>query len=126
MLLIECEIMSLKLAIELLPNTSTEEERLLHLHSLYETRREASLNVEAQKKRFKTQYDKVSHPRFFSKDELVLVYDQENDKIGKGKFVPKWFGPLIVKTILKIGAYELVNYNGEPLLEIRNGLYLKK
>ena len=32
--LIECEILSLKLAIELLPNTCTEEERLLHLHSL--------------------------------------------------------------------------------------------
>ena len=55
-----------------------------------------------------------------------MVYDQDNDKIGKGKFVPKWFGPLIVKTILKIGAYELVNYDGEPLSEIRNGIYLKK
>ena len=33
-LLIECEILSLKLAIKLLPNTSTEEERLLHDHSL--------------------------------------------------------------------------------------------
>ena len=54
-----------------------------------------------------------------------MVYDQENDKIGKGKFVPKWFGPL-VKTVLKRGAYELVNYDGEPLSKIRNGLYLNK
>ena len=42
---IECEIPSLKIAIELLPNTSVEEKRLLHLHYLDETRREASLNV---------------------------------------------------------------------------------
>ena len=57
---------------------------------------------------------------------MVLVYDQDNDKIGKGKFVPKWFGPLVAKIVLKRGAFELVNYDGEPLLEIRNGLYLKK
>ena len=126
MLLIECEIMSLKLAIELLPNTSTEEERLLHLHSLDEARRVASLNVEAHKKWVKSQYDKASCPRVFSEGDLVLVYDQDNDKIGKGKFVPKWFGPLVVKTILKRGAYELVNYDGEPLLEIRYGFYMKK
>ena len=56
-----------------------------------------------------------------------MVYDQDNDKMGKGKFdVPKWFGPPVFKTILKRGAYELVNYDGEPLSEIRNGHYLKK
>ena len=59
---IESKISSLKLVIEHLPNTFIEEERLLHLHSLYETRREASLNVEAQKKIFKSLYDKVSPP----------------------------------------------------------------
>ena len=37
-LLIECEIPSLKLAVELLPNTSPEEERLLYLEILDETR----------------------------------------------------------------------------------------
>ena len=58
---------------------------------------------------------------------MVLVYnDQDNDKMGKGKFVPKWFGPLVVKIVLKIHAYELVNYDGEPLSKIKNGLYLKK
>jgi hypothetical protein len=47
---IECEIPSLKLAIELLPNTSAEEERLLYLMQLDETRRDATLVIEAQKK----------------------------------------------------------------------------
>ena len=44
---IECEIPSLKLAVELLPNTSLEEERLLYLERLDETRRFAALVIEA-------------------------------------------------------------------------------
>ena len=68
----------------------------------------------------------VSHPQVFSEGDLVLVYDKDNDKTGKGKFVPEWFGPLVVKIVLKRGAYEIVNYDGEPLSEIRNSLYLKK
>ena len=68
----------------------------------------------------------MSHPLVFLEGDLVFVYDQDNDKIGKGKFLPKWFGPPIVKIVLKRGAYELVNYDGEPLSEIRNSLYLKK
>jgi hypothetical protein len=57
-LLIECEIPSLKLVVELLPNTSVEEECLLYLLQLYKTRRDATLVIETQKKCFKYQYDK--------------------------------------------------------------------
>ena len=38
---VECEIPSLKLAMELLPNTSTLEECLVHLEQLDEQRRDA-------------------------------------------------------------------------------------
>ena len=44
---IKCEIPSLKLAVELLPNTSSEEECLLYLERLDETRRLATLVIEA-------------------------------------------------------------------------------
>eukprot|EP00253_Pinus_taeda_P007763 PITA_07763 len=47
---IECEIPSLKLAVELLPETTPAEEWLLYLEILDETRRLASLAIEAQKK----------------------------------------------------------------------------
>ena len=40
---IQCQIPSLQLAIELLPDTSAEEERFLYLNNLNETRRDASL-----------------------------------------------------------------------------------
>ena len=44
---IECEIPSLKLAVELLPNTFPEEERLIYLERLDETRRFSALVIEA-------------------------------------------------------------------------------
>ena len=63
----ECKIPSLKLVVELLPNTSVEEEHLLYLMRLDETRRDATLVIEAQKKHVKAQYDKHVKPRVFSK-----------------------------------------------------------
>jgi hypothetical protein len=79
---IECEIPSLKLAVELLPNTSAEEERLLYLMQLDETRRDATLVIEAQKKCVKAQYDKHVKPRVFSEGDLVLLYEQDRDLLG--------------------------------------------
>ena len=52
-LLIQCQIPSLQLAIELLPNTSAEEEIFLYLSNLDKTRRDAALVNEAHKKRVK-------------------------------------------------------------------------
>jgi hypothetical protein len=123
---IECEILSLKLPIELLPNTSAEEERLLYLMRLDETRCDATLVIEAQKKRVKAQYDKHVKPHVFSEGDLVLLYEQDKYVLGAGKFEPIWRGPYIVSKVLEKGVYELVEYNGVPLSEPRNGLYLKK
>jgi hypothetical protein len=36
-----------------------------------------------------------------------------------------WHGTYIVKHVLKKGAYELVNYDGIPLKEPQDELYLK-
>ena len=65
-------------------------------------------------------------PRNFSEGDLVLVYDQANDKLGAGKFVPMWHGPYVVKRKLAKGAYELVDFDGDSLGKPRNGLYLKR
>jgi hypothetical protein len=50
---IECQIPSLKLAVQLLPDTSPLEERLLYLEQLDEQRRDATLANEAHKQRVK-------------------------------------------------------------------------
>jgi hypothetical protein len=95
--LIECEIPYFKLVVELLPNTFVEEERLLYLMQLDETRRDVSLVIETQKKRVKSQYDKHVKPCFFSEGDLVIIYEQDHDLPGASKFEPMWWGPYIVK-----------------------------
>jgi hypothetical protein len=123
---IECELPSLKLVVELLPNTYANEERLLYLMRLDKTQRDATLVIEAQKKRVKAQYEKHVKPHVFSEGDLVLLYEQDQDMRGAGKFEAMWRGPYIVRRVLAKGDYELVDYDGIPLSEPRNGLYLKK
>jgi hypothetical protein len=123
---IECEIPSLKLDVELLPNTSAEEECLLYLMRLDEARRDATLVIEDQKKHVKAQCNKHVKPRVFFEGDLVLLHEQDRDLLGVGKFEPMWQGPYIIRRVLEKGAYELVDYDGMPLSEPRNGLYLKK
>ena len=75
-LLVECKIPSLKLAIELLPDTSALEERLVHLEQLDEQRVDALVGIGVNKCHFKVQYDKSIRPRRFSEGDLVLLWDQ--------------------------------------------------
>ena len=36
-----------------------------------------------------------------------------------------WHGPYIVKLVLQKRSYELIDYKGNPLDKLHNGLYLK-
>lgn len=110
----ECEIPSLKLVVELLPASSTEQECLLHLTHLDETQRDASMANKAHKKRIKAQYDKSFKPSVFSEGDIILLYDQESNKLGSGKFKPMWLVPYIFKCVLAKGAYQLIDFDGFP------------
>ena len=74
----------------------------------------------------KVQYNRSVTPRNCLEGDLVLLYDQANDKLGAGKFVRMWHGAYIVKRKLTKGAYELVDFDGVSLGKARNGLYLKR
>eukprot|EP00253_Pinus_taeda_P027854 PITA_27854 len=106
--------------------TSEEEKRLLYLVQLDENRCNAALAIETNAKRIKAQYDRNVTPRNFSEGDLVLLYDQANDKLGAGKFVPMWHGLYIVKQKLAKGAYELEDFDSVSLGKPRNGLSLKR
>jgi hypothetical protein len=93
---------------------------------LDETRHDDTLVIETQKKCVKDQYDKHVKPCVFSKGDPVLLYEQDRDLLGAEKFEAMWQGPYIVKRVLGKGAYELVDYDGVPLSEPINGIYLKK
>jgi hypothetical protein len=114
------------LEVQLLPDTSSLEEHLLYLEQLNEQHRDSALANKAHKQRFKFQYDWSIHPRIFSEGDLVWVYNKDKDPLGVGKFKPMWFGPFIIKEVLKKGAYHLVDFEGNTLAEPRNGLYLNK
>ena len=57
---------------------------------------------------------------------MFLVYDQPNDKLGKGKFKSMWYGPYVIHRCLGKGAYTLIDSNGQLLENPHNGIYLKK
>ena len=85
----------------------------------------AALVIEAEIKCVKAHFDQSVSPRSFVEGELVLLYDQAHDKLGAGKFQPMWHGPYIIKCVLQNEAYELIDYEGHPLEQPRNGLCLK-
>ena len=113
--LIECEIASLKLEAQLLPETFALEARLVELEQLNETRRATETTNKGHKHRVKIQYDKYVLPRVFFEGDLDLVYDQASDTLGPGKFIRMWHGPYIVKHVLDKGSYELQDYKGNFL-----------
>jgi hypothetical protein len=67
---IECEIPTLRTAIELLPDTAPMEQRLLNLESLDEDRRSSLQNNEAAKKRSKATFDRHVNLRSFREGTL--------------------------------------------------------
>jgi hypothetical protein len=122
---IECKIPSIKLEIELLPNTSNIEEFIMHLEHLDEKHKDASMAIEVNKLFFKVQYDKSIYPWKYTKGELVILYDPAKEPLGAGNFNPMWHDPYIVQHVLDKGSYKLKYYEGNMLDEPRNGLYLK-
>ena len=54
-----------------------------------------------------------------------MLWDQDKETLGVGKFNSMWLGPYVVSKVLKKGTYELIDFDGNKLPEPRNGLYLK-
>ena len=91
-----------------------------------EERRVAIQIIKAAKTQSKSHYDSHAHPPTFSGGDFVLIYDQANDKIGKGKFESLWYGPYVIHRCLGKEAYILSDSKGHVLKNPHNGLYLKR
>jgi len=85
---IECEIPTLRSAVDLLPDTSPLEQHLLFLDRLDEDRRASLPHNEALKKRSKATYNQRVRRRTFHEGDLVLAYHTAKSKLGHGKFKP--------------------------------------
>jgi len=44
----------------------------------------------------------------------------------KDKFQPKWEGPFVIETVYSNGAYRLMTLDGDLLIMLINGKFLKK
>ena len=55
-----------------------------------------------------------------------MLWDEDKEPMGAGKFKAMWLGPYVVSNLLKKGTYELIYFDGNKLHEPRIGLYLKK
>ena len=82
--------------------------------------------IEAAKTWSKSHYESHVHPCTFSEGDLVLIYNQTNDKLGKGKFDSMWYGPYVIHRCLNKGVYVLADSGSHLLKNPRNGLYLKR
>ena len=74
----------------------------------------------------KSNHDKSVKHHIFSEGEVVFLWDKDKEPRGVGKFKAMWLGPYVMSKVLKKGAYELIDFDGNKLSEPRNGLYLKK
>jgi hypothetical protein len=73
-------------------------------------------------------YDKLVKQRVFQKGEHALVLRRPIiiTHKTKGKFEPKWEGPLIIEQVYDGGAYQLVDHQSLRPMPPVNGRYLKK
>jgi len=93
---------------------------------LDETLHDATIANEAHKRCMKAQYNKSVKNFVFSEGDLILLYDQECDKLGSGKFQSRWSSTYIFNRVLAKGAHELVDFDGIPCTTPRNRLYVNK
>ena len=98
--------------VELFPDTSALEEWLLQLEKTIEDHQVSLQAIEAAKTWSKAHYDSHVHPRTFNEGDMVLVYNQPNDKLGKGKFESMWYIPYVIHHCLGKGEYTLIDYDG--------------
>ena len=116
----------MNLVVELLHGISIKEKCLLYFPHLDKHFQAASMVNETHKKWVKAHYDDFFHPHVLLEGGLVLIYDQDWEKLGVGKFELLWHGPYVINHVLQKSAYELDDYYGNPLLDSYNTIYLKK
>jgi hypothetical protein len=123
---IECEIPSLKLAVELLPNTTDLEECLIHLEQqLDEQHRDATVAIEEINDMLRSSTISLSIPDSTLRVTWFFFMTKLKNRWGR-KIQSHVAHPYIVRHVLEKGAYELEYYEGNVLDEPRNGLYLKR
>jgi len=102
--------------------------RLQELEALDEKRLQAQQHTELYQARISKAFNKKVKQRVFQKGDLVLAIRRPMIMTHKtkGKFQPKWEGPLVIETVYSNGAYRFMIPNGDTLIMPINGRFLKR
>jgi hypothetical protein len=74
----------------------------------------------------KTRFDKKDHPRNFQKDDIFLMWNKQNEKVGKqSEFESLCLGPYKSEGFADNNYFYIRHLDGERLPFLMNGEVLK-
>jgi len=116
LLSIELEVMTLRTATTMrLPLDESQRHRLLQLNELNELHLKAYQSIEVARAQQKKAFDKKVKKREFKESDPVMIFDARHHRRAYKKFLPKWFGPFVIKTMFVDNeSSELENVDGSP------------
>ncbi|KAK5786702.1 hypothetical protein PVK06_041345 [Gossypium arboreum] len=124
---IEVEIPSLRVLLEVkLDEAEWIQSRYDQLNLIEEKRLRAIRHGQMYQKRMMRAYDKKVPPREFHEGDLVLKKILPIQKDFRGKWMPNWEGPYVVKKAFSGGALILAEMDGKTLSNPVNSDSVKK
>ncbi|WRX13925.1 Integrase [Theobroma cacao] len=124
---VEVEIPSLRVLMETeLEDAEWVRSRYEQLNLIEEKRLAALCHGQMYQRRMMRAYEKKVHPRQFREGELVLKRILPNQTDFRGKWMPNWEGPYVVKKAFSGGALILANMDGGDLPNPINADAVKK
>ncbi|RDY12186.1 Pol polyprotein, partial [Mucuna pruriens] len=113
---IEVEIPSLRVLVEIkLEEVEWIQNQLDQLNLIKEKRLMALCHRQLYQKRIKNAFDKKARPRTFKEGDLVLKKILPNARDHRGKWMPNYKGPYVMKHALSRGALILTDADGRDL-----------
>jgi len=123
----EVEIPSLRVLIETkLEEAEWVQARYDQLSFIDEKRLAAVCHGQLYQKRMKKAFDKKVHPQMFCEGDLVVKNIISVQKDHRGKWMPNYEGPYVVKKAFSGGALILTRMDGEELPLLVNSDTVKK
>ncbi|KAA3469863.1 RNA-directed DNA polymerase (Reverse transcriptase), Ribonuclease H [Gossypium australe] len=124
---IKVEIPSLRVLSELkLDEAEWIQSRYDQLNLIEEKRLRAIRYGQMYQKQMMRAYNKKVYPRVFHEGDLVLKKILPMQKDFRGKWMPNWEGPYVVKNVFSGGALILAEIDGKSLSNPVNANFVKK
>jgi hypothetical protein len=103
-----------------------QNEILLNLDLLEESRDQASIREARYKKKLEAYYNTRVKKESFKPGDLVLRCNEASRQQDVGKLGPRWEGPYVIKEAHKGGSYKLADPNGKMIPRHWSDKHLKR